>query len=173
MGNKARFSSREDEPKILFTQQILRRTGHNVNGDRHHRGVTPDVGTTWLINITIEYRASNSALIEFLSDCSNAPEVLREYETNAKPFALKIKNPIALHHAFLLTSEQKDWVFEYLENLASELRKTSEPHWVVVATHNLSCSDCPLPLWVLTQLHQLLLAEAREKLFFQITEIVD
>lgn len=136
----------------------------NKNWDVQHRGETPQKGTTWLVNISFVFQTKRTILHEFLADCSNGPEILAAFEQSPKPYAMKLKNPISMHHALLLDDQQFDWISSYLATLNERLATDQNTQWKIVMNYNVDQNECPVPLWVLGQLHQLLIIENRKRL---------
>lgn len=136
----------------------------NKNWDIQNRGQSPQTGTTWLVNISVVFQSKRTILQEFLADCSNGPEVLTEFERLPKPFAIKLKNPLFLHHALLLDDQQFKWISSYLVALNERLATAENAQWKVVMDHNADQNECLIPLWALDQLHQLLSLENRGRL---------
>ena len=50
-----------------------------------NRAGNAELGTTWLVNISIQYKVDNEDLVEFLSDCVNKEKVLAEYNSSLSP----------------------------------------------------------------------------------------
>jgi superfamily II DNA or RNA helicase len=142
----------------------------NRNWDTQHRGSSPEIGTTWITNVSIIFQSSRTLLQEFLVDCSNGTEILKEFERSPKPFAIKFKNPISLHHGLLLDNDQFNWVISYLQGLEEQLQTDDSCHWITVAAYNSSQNKCLIPIWALSQLHQLLDPEQREALTLNINQ---
>ena len=132
--------------------------------DMDHRGKPNDYSTTWLHNISFKFSNPASKLDEFLTNCSNKDQVLREYEATSKNFVIKLSNPLRLNFAILLFAEEYSWLELYLVNLSAVLKeKAALQPWNVVSDFNQSLTGCPLPLWTLPRLTELLDYEARQE----------
>ena len=138
--------------------------------DLNHRGKSLDGSSTWLHNVSIRLSRASSRLEEFLQDCANKHQVLEQFQQNHLPFAVKFKNPITQYHAILLDEKQYHWILKYLVELDSSLQTDMDNQWLTVAKHNVELTSCPLPIWALNQLHQLLDPEQKEVLILNINQ---
>ena len=131
--------------------------------DFEHRGISDDNSTTWLHNVSFKYNNSKNKLIEFLDDCSNKEEILRDYKVSNKKFVIKLSNPIALKFAILLTLEDYEWLETYLTHLTKSLKEDmNKLQWDVVDNFNNTLSNYPLPLWTISRITELLDHETRK-----------
>ena len=122
-----------------------------------NRGETPELGTTWLINVNFAMADEKNDLISFLSDCINSSKILEEYKKRAdKVKIIKIAEPIRNFEAFILDEMQFYWLMTYTENLRSLiLENTSSNSWTKISEFNGNLDQCPIPIRILPQLHQL------------------
>jgi len=140
---------------IQACQKARREVDQNEWGNR---GVTPELGTTWFINISVEQQLDNKELVKFLSDCVNKEDILSEYNLwEIPPYVLKIEEPIHGYKAHCLNQTKFDWLVEYRDNLRSYLLSdTGIDAWARVAQFNYQLAHCPLPVKLLLRLPELM-----------------
>ena len=116
-----------------------------------------DLGTSWLINLSISFYDENLELSLFLDNCLNKSEILTLYKKNKKPHAIKIKNPISNFFAILLDEEEYSWILNYRTSLLQKLINDNKKlPWEMIEIYNFQLEYCPLPQWILPRLYQIL-----------------
>ena len=130
--------------------------------DWGNREVRPEWGSSWFINISVEYKLDNEDLLNFLSDCVNKDDVFSQFTASPVPlYIIKFEEPLYGYKAYCLDQMQFDWAVEYRENLRSHLLANSGTDaWKFVAQYNYEISQCPIPIRYLEML-PLLMREER------------
>ena len=148
----------DDELKNSFWYDIIqacRKAKFEVDFNQwENRAGNAELGTTWLVNISIQYKVDNEDLVEFLSDCVNKEKVFAEYNSSLSPnYVVKFEEPLTGYKAFCLSQMQFDWMKEYLKNLRSNLlTKSDVDAWTLVMQLNNNLPDYPIPVGLLQML---------------------
>ena len=130
---------------IQASQKAKLEVDHNDWGNRK---VSPELGTSWFINISVGYKLDKETLLNFLSDCVNKDEVYSQYvESPETLFILKFEEPLSGYKAHCFDQEQFDWISVYLEKLRAELlvKDSRNDAWSHVFNFNYELPECPIP----------------------------
>lgn len=131
------------------------------------RGYRPGRNTTWLKYVTFTFApAVPPALEELFVDSYNRDPVLAQYVAEPKKWrsALRLELPIHGSEAFLLDTEQADWLNEQMSGLERTLAASSRPRVLIdLEAWRTAIDRCPLPRRVIEHIGQLLRPERREQ----------
>lgn len=166
--NKAAGSLWKSYVDMLEAMEYAYKEIHNEPySSEGSRGYVPNQGTTWLKYVTLKFEPVLPPELEaFLEDAYNRKAVARDYERNPEAWALAVKVPTPMTGtwAYLLNSEQAEWLLQERDELISHLADVApEEMFLEAEGWRQGLTQVPVPHRLMANIERLLSRERFER----------